>query len=47
MASDLHVVMSNYAAHKHANVKFWLDANPRVHCHLTPTHASWLNLVKV
>lgn len=44
---DLHLVMDNYAAHKHPNVKAWLDANPRVHCHFTPTHASWMNLVEV
>jgi transposase len=44
---DLHLVMDNYAAHKHPNVKAWLAANPRVHCHFTPTHASWMNLVEV
>ncbi len=40
-------VMDNYAAHKHANVKAWLRANPRIICHFTPTHASWMNLVEV
>jgi transposase len=44
---ELHLVMDNYAAHKHPNVKAWLAANPRVHCHFTPTHASWMNLVEV
>ena len=44
---DLHLVMDNYSAHKHANVKAWLTANPRVHVHFTPTHASWMNLVEV
>jgi hypothetical protein len=44
---DLHLVMDNYAAHKHPAVKAWLAANPRVHCHFTPTHASWMNLVEV
>jgi transposase len=43
----LHLVMDNYAAHKHKNVKDWLAANPRVTCHFTPTHASWMNLVEV
>ena len=28
---ELHLVMDNYAAHKHPNVKAWLAANPRVH----------------
>ncbi len=44
---DLHLVMDNYAAHKHPNVKAWLAANPRVVVHFTPTHASWMNLVEV
>ncbi len=44
---ELHLVMDNYAAHKHPAVKAWLTANPRVHAHFTPTHASWMNLVEV
>jgi len=44
---QLHLVMDNYAAHKHPEVKAWLEANPRVHVHYTPTHASWMNLVEV
>ena len=44
---ELHLVMDNYAAHKHTAVKAWLEANPRVHVHFTPTHASWMNLVEV
>jgi transposase len=46
-AGELHLVMDNYAAHKHPNVKAWLADNPRVQCHFTPTHASWMNLVEV
>ncbi len=30
---QLHLVMDNYAAHKHSAGKAWLAANPRVHCH--------------
>ena len=44
---ELHLVMDNYAAHKHAKVKEWLTANPRFKVHFTPTHASWMNLVEV
>ncbi len=44
---ELHLVMDNYAAHKHANVKAWLAQNPRFKVHFTPTHASWMNLVEV
>ncbi len=39
--------MDNYAAHKHAEVTAWLAANPRVHVHFTPTHASWMNMVEI
>ena len=44
---QLHLVMDNYAAHKHPNVKAWLASNPRIHVHFTPTSGSWLNLVEV
>ena len=44
---DLHLVMDNYAAHKHPAVRTWLAANPRMHSHFTPTHGSWMNLVEV
>ena len=44
---ELHLVMDNYAAHKHKNVRDWLEVNPRFKVHLTPTHASWMNLVEV
>jgi transposase len=44
---ELHLVMDNYAAHKHPAVNRWLVANPRVVVHFTPTHASWMNLVEV
>jgi transposase len=44
---DLHVVCDNYSAHKHADVNKWLENNPRVQLHFTPTHSSWMNLVEV
>ena len=44
---ELHLIMDNYAAHKHPNVKTWLEANPRIHVHFTPTSGSWLNLVEI
>ena len=43
---ELHLVMDNYAAHKHPAVRAWLAANPRVKAHNTATSASWLNLVE-
>lgn len=45
--AELHLVMDNYATHKHARVKEWLADNPRIHVHFTPTSGSWLNLVEV
>jgi transposase len=45
-AVELHLVMDNYAAHKHPAVRTWLAANPRVQVHFTPTSASWMNLVE-
>ena len=38
---ELHLVMDNYAAHKKAEVRDWLAANPRIHAHFTPTSASF------
>src|SRR5215213_9954824 len=41
---DLHLVVDNYATHKHPTVKAWLAEHPRFHMHFTPTSSSWLNL---
>lgn len=43
---DLHVILDNYATHKHPKVKAWLAARPRWHFHFVPTYSSWLNLVE-
>jgi transposase len=43
----LHIVMDNYGTHKHPDVTAWLDKNPRITLHFTPTSASWLNMVEV
>jgi transposase len=45
-ALDVHVIVDNYATHKHANVKDWLERHPRFNLHFTPTSASWVNLVE-
>ena len=44
---QLQVVLDNDATHKHAKVQAWLASHPRIHLHVTPTSASWLNLVEV
>jgi transposase len=43
---DLHLILDNYATHKHPKVQRWLARHPRFHLHFTPTSASWLNMVE-
>jgi transposase len=43
----LHVVADNYATHKHPKVRAWLEKNPRITMHFTPTSGSWLNMVEI
>lgn len=43
---DVHLILDNYATHKHPKVLRWLGQRPRFHLHFTPTSASWLNLVE-
>jgi putative transposase len=43
---DVHLVLDNYATHKHPKVRAWLAEHPRFHLHFTPTYASWLNQVE-
>lgn len=42
----VHVIIDNYAAHKHPKVLEWLGRHPRFTFHFTPTSASWLNAVE-
>jgi putative transposase len=44
---EIHLVVDNYATHKHAKIKRWLAAHPRYQVHYTPTYASWLNQVEI
>lgn len=53
---SLHLIIDNYATHKHANVRRWIAwrnarhrrqrAGERIVLHFTPTASSWLNLVE-
>jgi transposase len=43
---DLHLIMDNYATHKHPKVQTWLKKHPRFHFHFTPTSSSWANMVE-
>ena len=44
---ELHLIVDNFSAHKHSNVKNWLRKHPRVKLHFTSTHSSWLNQVEI
>jgi len=43
---DLHLIVDNYATHKHPKVQNWLKRHKRFHIHFTPTSSSWLNLIE-
>ena len=42
----VHLILDNYATHKHADVDRWLRRHKRFRLHFTPTSSSWLNLVE-
>jgi transposase len=42
----VHVILDNYATHKHPKVMRWLARHPRFVFHFTPTSCSWLNAVE-
>lgn len=44
---DVHLIVDNYATHKHPKVKRWLARHGRYHVHYTPTYASWLNQAEI
>jgi len=43
---ELHLIVDNYATHKHPKVKAWLRRHNNFHFHFIPTSSSWLNLVE-
>ena len=45
-AKLVHVILDNYATHKHLKVRAWLKRHPRFVFHFTPTSSSWLNAVE-
>src|SRR5260221_2251026 len=44
---EIHIVADNLSAHKTKNVFEFLQANPTVRIHYTPTYSSWLNQVEI
>ena len=45
-SKQVHVVLDNYATHKHPKVIEWLGRHERFTFHFTPTSASWINAVE-
>lgn len=43
---QLHLIVDNYATHKHEKVVKWLKRHKRFHLHFIPTSSSWLNVVE-
>src|ERR1700734_516921 len=44
---QIHIILDNLSAHKTALVRDFLEQNPRVRFHYTPTYSSWLNQVEL
>jgi transposase len=43
---ELHVVLDNSSTHNTEEIRAWLETQPRIHFHYTPTSASWLNQIE-
>jgi transposase len=46
-AQEIHIILDNLSAHKTKAVQEFLEENPKVHFHFTPTYSSWLNQVEI
>jgi transposase len=46
-AAEIHIVLDNLSAHKTQTVRDFLQANPKVRFHFTPTYSSWLNQIEI
>ena len=44
---EIHIILDNLSAHKTKLVRQFLEQNPRVSFHFTPTYSSWLNQVEL
>ncbi len=43
---EIHIVLDNYATHKHRKILEWIARKKRIFLHFIPTSSSWLNLVE-
>ena len=46
-AGEIHIILDNLSTHKTKAVGEFLEANPKVRFHFTPTYSSWLNQVEI
>jgi transposase len=46
-SKEIHIILDNLSAHKTKTVAAFLEQNPRVRFHFTPTYSSWLNQVEI
>ncbi len=46
-AQEIHIIFDNLSAHKTKTVQEFLEQNPKVRFHFTPTYSSWLNQVEI
>jgi transposase len=46
-AREIHIVLDNLSAHKTPAVREFLEHNPKVRFHFTPTYSSWLNQIEI
>lgn len=47
VGQEIHVIADNLSAHKTPKVKAFLEENPKVSIHYTPTYSSWMNQVEL
>jgi transposase len=47
LRQKIHIILDNLSAHKTKLVRQFLEQNPRVSFHFTPTYSSWLNQVEL
>ena len=43
---EIHIVLDNYATHKHEKVLAWIERKKRIFLQFIPTNASWASLVE-
>jgi transposase len=46
-AKQIHIVLDDLSAHKTKAVEEFLEQNPKLRFHFTPTYSSWLNQVEL